>query len=306
MGLLDFLSGGRYKRAEQLGREASQIFADIQLPDIERMRLQLEGIVQQGVYTPEQADAILQEQTGFNRISTDPRLQQAQMEALRRLQGLSETGMDITDRARLFAISQAEGARSRGEREAILQNAAARGLSGSGLELAAQLGQQQGAATRGAAEGFGVAEAAQQRALQALQGAGGLAGQIRGQSFEEQAQRARAQDIINQFNTRQRQDVVNMNLAERNRAFQQNLTERQRVADQNAALRNQQQQYNKELLQRQFQNRMARAVGQAGALQNAAAQLTNQGSQGVDLFGGLIGSAAGGAMTGIGYGLTKK
>lgn len=305
MGLLDLFSGGRYKQAEQLGREASQIFANIQLPDIEKMRLQLEGLVQQGVYTPEQADAILQQNTEMEGISTDPRLRDAQMTALSRLQSVGDTGMDAIDRGRLNAIAADEATRARGAREAIIQNAGMRGLGGSGLELSAQLANQQGGATRASQRGFDVAAEAQQRALAAIQGAGGLAGQIRGQSWQEQAERARAQDIINQFNTRQRQDVVNANLMERNRAQQMNLGERQRIADAGAQTRNQQQMYNKNLYQQQFQNKMQRAGGQANAMTNAAQQLTQQGSQGVGLFGDIFKAGLGGAMTGVGYGLTR-
>ena len=77
-------------------------------------------------------------------------------------------------------------------RGAIMQHMQARGLGGSGSQLAAQLASQQGTANRAADMGSQFAIAGQQRALQALQNAGQMAGQQRGQSFDESATRGSA------------------------------------------------------------------------------------------------------------------
>lgn len=77
---------------------------------------------------------------------------------------------------------------------AARQQAAARGMTGSGAQMAAQLAAQQGAMNRGRSAATDIAMAGQQRALQALQGAGRTAGEMRGQSFEEGFKRGSAID----------------------------------------------------------------------------------------------------------------
>jgi hypothetical protein len=156
----------------------------------------------------QQMQTQLQGDTEFDKISEDPQLRQAQIAALAGLQGVVDSGgQTLQDQATLAKIQQDEGARERGAREALMQRAAQQGTSGSGFELAAQLANQQGAASRGAEQSLNVAAQAQQRALDALMQKGTLGGQVRGQDFSQEAQRAQAQDLINRFNTGQQTDM---------------------------------------------------------------------------------------------------
>jgi len=138
-------------------------------------------------------------------VSTDPELRQAQMSALDQLAREGKAGgLSIESRA---ALREAEGetsARERGSREAILQDMARRGMSGSGNELAAALTNQQGAAERNSAAGTRAAADARARALQAMTQSGQLAGAVRGQDFGETTTRAGAVDDRNRFNATQR------------------------------------------------------------------------------------------------------
>lgn len=93
----------------------------------------------------------------------------------------SEGGMDAQSRAALGQAQQANAAREQGARGAITQNAAMRGVGGSGTEIAAQLANQQGAANRNAMAGAQSAADARQRAIAALQGSASIAGGVRGQ-----------------------------------------------------------------------------------------------------------------------------
>lgn len=143
--------------------------------------------------------------TEFTTIATDPRLRDAQMTALARLsrEGAAN-GMGVEDRV---ALQQAQGEtaqRERGAREALLQNMAMRGQSGSGVELAANLASQQGAAQSNAMAGAQAAADARRRALAATAQSGALGGGIRGQDYGEQANRATAADSIARFNADQR------------------------------------------------------------------------------------------------------
>lgn len=143
--------------------------------------------------------------TEFNAIKTDPRLRDAQMTALSRLsrEGAAN-GMGVEDRVALNQAQNATAMRERGSREAILQNMAMRGQSGSGVELAANLAAQQGAAQSNATAGAQAAADARRRALAATAQSGALGGDVRGQDYGEQSNRASAADAISRFNADQR------------------------------------------------------------------------------------------------------
>lgn len=179
MGLFDsigdFLSGGNQSKAANASQSSTDQFGNLQLPDVSQMQLQLEQLVQQGVLTPEQAQTYLVQQSDMNNIETDPALFTAQMDALGGLQDISNNdGLTAADRAQLGQIQTQEDSAERGAREAILQNAQARGMGGSGIELLQQFQNQQDSATRKSQKDMDVAAMAQNRALQALQSAGSL------------------------------------------------------------------------------------------------------------------------------------
>lgn len=257
--------------------EIQDYFKDLKTPSSNDMELNLEGLVQQGILSPEEAQTILMEESEMTNISLDPRMKQAQMEALAGLQNISDSGgMTLTDDANLAKIENDEAIRSRGAREAILQNAQARGAGGSGLEIMAQLQNQQDSATRASSRDLDVAAQAQARALDALMQGGNLAGQMGAQDFSQQAQTAQAQDAIAAFNAKNRQGQQNLNTAARNQAQAQNLATTQGISDANVNVRNQQQQYNKNLPQQQFDNEIQKRSGQAGILSaNQQAQGAN-------------------------------
>lgn len=297
MGLFDsignFLSGGNNQRSANAQQSAVDQLSGLELPDVDQMQIQLEDLVQQGVITPEQAQAYLVQQSGLNGIQTDPKLHQAQMDALSGLQDISANkGLTAADQAQLSQIKTQEDTASRGAREAILQNAQARGMGGSGIELLQQFQNQQDAATRNSQRDLDVAGMAQNRALQALQQAGQLGGQIQAQDFGQKAQVAEANDAINKFNAQNSQAVNMANVQARNAAAAQNLGEKQRVADTNVASHNAQQQYNKGLQQQQFENAYRKAGGTAGALQQQAGGYMQAGKNTQDLIGTLLGAGA--------------
>lgn len=263
----------------QSGRtpQTRDYFADLDLPDVQDMELQLQQLVEQGVLTPEQAQAELVGRSEMDNISTDPRLKQAQMDALLGLQEISDGGgLTAMDRANLNRVQTEENTAARGQREAILQNAQARGMGGSGLELLSNLQNSQDAATRASQRDMDITGMAQERALEALMQGGQLGGQMQAQDFNQQAQIAGANDAISKFNAQNKQQVGMANVLANNQAQEANLANKQRVADQNVGTQNQQQQYNKGLIQQNYDNEIKKRSGQAGIAQaNAAAQGQN-------------------------------
>lgn len=253
-------------------------FGSIDAPNPADLAIHLEELVQQGSLSPEQAQTILQEKSAMGGITLDPKLKSAQMEALASLQEIGDSGLTATDKADFARIQSDEQARERGAREAILQNAEARGMGGSGLEIMSQLKNQQDSASRTAERDLDVAALAKQRALEALIQGGSMAGNIRNQDFNEQAQVAQAEDAISRFNTQNRQNQVNLNTAARNDASAKNLGVKQAIADTNTGMRNQQQIQNKNLIQQNFDNELKKRGGKQQVAQTNA-QIQGQNAQ---------------------------
>lgn len=141
--------------------------------------------------------------TAHERVQSEldptPRLQQARvLDELARQWG--EGGLDAGARADLAEGLGAAAQQERAQRGAILQGAAARGRTGSGTTLAAQMAAQQQSADRASRTGLRAAGDAQARAYQALADSGDLAGVMRGEDYRQASDRASARDRIEQFN----------------------------------------------------------------------------------------------------------
>lgn len=290
----DIISGGAFGDAKKSAEAGVDAFRDVDLPTYEELQIQLSQLVDSGQMTPEQAQAVMQDPSAMNKITLDPKLKQAQMEALASLQEIGQNkGLTDMDRAQLAQIQGEEQTQARGAREAILQNAQARGVGGSGLEMLSQMKNQQDSATRQAARDTSVAGMAQQRALQALQGAGQLGGQIGSQDFDQQARVAAANDAINQFNTANRNQFGLANTQAANDAQKFNLQKQFEVNKANTDIRNQQAIGNAGARQQVAQNQLNKAGGVSGAQQAVTATDVARGQTNVGLFGtGLQAGAA--------------
>jgi hypothetical protein len=223
--------------------------------EIQKLASSFDGVntPEYDTWTPDEydwlGDVTLGQQGGteFDNISLDPRMKDAQMQALMSLQDIGNNGgRTLADDANMNKILSSVNADDRGRREAILQNANARGMGGSGMEMLAQLDSSQAATSRANQGGLDVAAQAEMRALDAMQRAGLLGGQIRSQEFDEQAQRARSQDLINNFNT-----------GVGNTQIMHNSQGRQDVANQNVGVRNQVTPYANQLKGQGFQDQVA-------------------------------------------------
>ncbi len=267
-----------------------------QIPGIteQELNLLLPQIV--GELTPEMESYIDAGETAMAGIEADPRLRNAQLSALDYLSEIGETGLTAADRAAMSEIRRNTQSDAQAKQAQIIQDMAQRGTGGSGAELAARLSGSQAASDRMSRESDALIQQAQNRALQGITQSAGLAGEMRGQDFNQAGQIASARDAMNRFNTQNQQSLQQRNVGARNQAQLQNLQERQRVADAATGLKNQQQQYNKNLLQQQFQNRALVTQGRAGlaSQQAQASQQADAATKGA-LYG-TIGSAIGGAM----------
>jgi len=296
-GLLGNLFGSSERDAAERERKANlERIMGISLPTFEEQEIELERMRSAGELTPEMEDAISQEASKMEGVSADPRLQDTQYKVLDRLSKQGEEGLTAEDRAALNQVRR-EGARDQqSTQQSILAQMGARGAGGAGAELAAQLSSSQAGADRGSQESDRLAAMAQQRALQALSQSGTMATGMRGQEFGEKSDIARAQDEITRFNTANRQNVQQRNVASRNNAQAGNLSNAQNIMNQNVHLSNQQQMHNKALAQSQFDNRLKQAQAASGASQAVSAGHTANANATA-----ALGSGVGAALnTGIG------
>jgi len=295
--LVGGLVGQNQNRQARRGAEAAQaranaLIGNVKLPDIDLMKLNLESPELIGQYAPLLEQLQQMGPSAMEGVSTDPRLKQAQMQALEQLSGFSKGEMSLADSSMVEQIRRGAAAQGQARQSAILSEMQQRGQGGSGAELIARLKSGQAEADRASQEGMALQQMLQQRALSALSQQGQLAGSVRNQEFGEQSDIAKSRDIINQFNTQNKQNVGQRNVSSQNQAQLGNLNARQQVADSAVAMRNRQQQYNKALEQQRYANEMTRAQAMAGQQANLTNYLTGKGqadAQGItNAFQGAI------------------
>ncbi len=290
-------------RAAAIQDKELQALLAIQIPDPAQQRLALERFKQTGELTPQFQQAIKAAPSEFNKIVSDQRQKSAQNRALSELSDIgNKGGLRLQDKAALQEAQLQSQVQDRGARNAILDDAARRGQGGgSGMALQAQLQGQQAVGDRNARSALSVAGSAQDRALQAIMGAGDLATKGRGQDFAEQSARAQANDAINRFNTQNLMSTNAANVGIANNAQAQNLSERQRIADANVNTGNKEQQYNKELLQQKYNNQLGMANARNGIYNQQAQGAINQGQTQGNLWSALGQAGAGAAAAGSAY-----
>lgn len=290
------------KRARRAYEAALAQIAGVRVPTVEEQQLVLERPELVGEYqamleqTPEELA------TQMAGVSTDPRLAQAQMQALQSLTERGEQGLSAMDRAAFDQLQRSVAQQEQSRQQGILQNMAQRGVGGSGMELAARLQSSQNAADRAQQEAMQLAAQSQQARLQALAQAGALGGNVRQQEFGEKSDVARAKDVMSQFNLQNQLANRQRNIEEQRRAQAANLGERQRIAEAQSGISREQEMANKGLIQQHFSNEMQRAQAMAGQQSNLGA-LAGQRAAATGQMYANIGSGVGSAFAGL---ATKK
>lgn len=268
-------------------------YTSIGVPPIEAQQIVMQKYQSSGQWTPELAEAVKLGDSNLLGVSTDTGYTEAQKQALSQLQTIGNSGgMTLSDQAQLEKNQGNINADERGHREAILQDARQRGGYGSGTALAAQLMNQQNASNQAHQTGLDVNAQAQQRALQAIMSAGQLGGQMQEQQFGQQAEKAKAQDAINQWNAQNQQANRNNNIQLQNQAAQYNLGNNQNLSNANVDLTNKQGVYNAALPQQYFNNQLAVTQGKANARAGQATNLNQNAQQTANMWSGIGSSVA--------------
>lgn len=215
--------------------EMKKLLETIQNPTFDATSIPAEQFKVLEKYKPEVADFVKEQNPQIVTGKTEgARIgREAQLSALQKLRGLSETGDDIQSKAQTQAALDAAAAQAQGQRASILQQMAARGALTSGGTLASQLQAQQGANQLAQQGTLQSAAEAERRRLQAIRESAGLGSQIRGEDINLEAQNAA---IINDFNRRtasRQQDYGQYRAGTLNDAQLKNMGEAQRIAEMN-------------------------------------------------------------------------
>lgn len=290
---------GMYQQGQSADKAAAdmekavQAYLSVHVPDPAQQKLELERFQLTGQLSPKLEHAIKADPSAFEEIVKNQKYSQAQDQALSQLQSLGEEGgLSLSDKADLQEQMMLNANKDKANRDAITDEMSRRGQGGSGMELQAQLSGAQSAGDRDAQSRLRTLGSARDRALSSIMGAGELAGKLESQDYQQKSDLASARDRINSFNTENARSVHQRNTGTQNDAEASNLAMRQRVSDSNTDLANREQQYNKELYQKEYDNKMQKASGVAGAYGASAAGTRQAGAQTAQQYG-AIGSAVG-------------
>lgn len=163
-----------------------------------------------------------QEKSGMFDIKTDPRYKEHEMAALRELEDQSQNGFTARDKADMQRVENSTNRVNKGRLGAIQQNMQARGMSGSGMDLVAQMQSSQDANEIAAMKAIEQEGMMQDRKSSATRDLGQMSSQLQSRDFGQESAKAQAQDAINRFNTQNSNDNARYNNQGQNQTAQNN------------------------------------------------------------------------------------
>lgn len=306
MSLLDILTGGKSGEASSDEAAALAAIQGVQTPTEGQLTLpELQQYVNAGVMTPAQATAALQNSNAYNNIQTDPSTTEAEMTALNQMQNVAgDNGMTPEMQAQLTGALDQANTNTQGERASIQDSLAQRGVSGSLMGAASQqaaAGQDAQTANLSATQAAGTAE---QNALTAMANSGQLAGNINAQEYGQAANKAAAQNAINQWNAQNTTQNNQFNAQNQQASNLYNTQNAQTIGNANTENANARTQYNAQIPQTVYNDAMQKAGAEVGVRQGQAGVATGQGEQNAGIMGALTGlgvtSVFGGNRVGTG------
>lgn len=270
--------------------------ASIPVPTEEELRINPETNEYLGDFTPEMLEALSLGPSSYENVSVDPRLKENQMGALDMLSQLAETGFGEEDLAAFELAQRKANSQAVSQRNATLQDRQQRGIAGGGDELAANLMGNEQAASRLSEANLQQSIAQAEARKQAINQLASQSTSVRAQDYDEQARLAEARDLVNQYNTKNQQNVKNANTSASNVAGQSNLSNRQAHADGVTGIRNQTAQYNAQIPMQIYNAKMGNAsqMGQI-AMQDSKNQRQDSANTGAALA--QIGQGVAGAVS---------
>lgn len=303
MSLLDFVTGGKSSAATDAINKAEAAYANLKSPTVEQLTLpQLQQYVNDGLMTPAQAKAYLQNNNALETENVGQTGTQAQIEALNQLSRVADAGVNGTPEEQAqVAKTESDFNRSvGGQRGAIEQAMQARGIPSSLIAGALENQQVGQDATNANLADLQAQSNAYHHALEAMSGRAAAGSNLQGQQNTQANTVAQAQNAMQQFNAANQQATSSQNANLAQQAGSQNAQTKQNTSNANTETSNERTKYNAQLPEMVFQNEATKAAGEAGAFTNAAELAQQQGKQTAGIASGLLGTA--GTVIGAGYG----
>ena len=294
ISLLDFLTGGESNAAQNALNNARQVFGNVQVPTAAQLTLpQLQQYVIAGVMTPAQAQAALIQSNAYNGIQVDPAALESQMKSLEQLGTVaSQGGITPQMKAQLAEALNQVATQEHGANAAIEDQFAQRGIPTSLMAEANMRSEAANDANTANLTATQAAGQAEQNAINAMMNEGSLGGNIENELYGQAANKAAAQNAINQWNAGNRTNVSEANAARTQQANAYNTENAQNMANENTGLSNQRTEYNAQIPETIFNNQIQKASGEAGAYQNIASNAEKQANQNLDIAKGIVSAAS--------------
>lgn len=294
-GVSSWLQGGKDQQAEEALNRALATYSNVKEPTQQELSLpELQMYVEQGVITPAQAQAYLQDRNAFAEQNIPQTGTAAMVEALNQLSGIADAGPEGSAQHRsqvANTISQMNQAVA-GQRGAIEQEMAAKGTPSRMIQAALSNQYAGQDAQQAYLNSLQSQASAEQMALQALAGKGNLGQALQGQQNTQANTVAQAQNAMQQFNAANQQQSSQLNAQLRQQAEVANKANAQNVSNQNTQTQNARTAYNTGQRQTVFDNAMRKASGMAGVYGEQAKNYTDQGEKSAGTASAMIGTAA--------------
>lgn len=296
-GIAGGLVGNYFASKDRKKQEAliAQSLADLEAvglpPDLSK-RIIMQQFEQAGMLTPELERDIQAGESKVAQIKEDSSLRDAQMQALNKLQQVGATGLRAEDRAALNLARSQAAKDAEAQRQQVMQQMAARGMSGSGMELISQLQAGQAGTDRMSSEGDRIAAMASQNALQSLMQSGQLGGAIRSQDFNVEQTKAQAADLRDQFNIENSRSTQMRNLAAKNQAQAANLANQQEIMNKNVAMENAERQRMEQAKRDYWTDKLSYAQSKAAARSGQAQLMGAKADRTANMWTGIGSSGA--------------
>lgn len=276
---------------------AEQIIDAIGAPPDLSEKIILDQLQLAGVLTPELEADVRQLTSQVSQIQKDDQLRGLQTKALQEISKRGRVGLTPEERAQ-YNVLRGETQRDlEAKQQQIKQDLAMRGQAGGGAEIAARLLSSQESADRASEEADRISALASQRAMQAIAQSGEMAGNLRGQDFQEEVTKGSAADQFNRFNLENQMQIAQRNIDRRNVAQERNLGEKQRIQDTNVGMANQERYRQAEAKRQNWQDKLAAASAKIGVITGMTPGITQgmmqQGKAKANMWTGLAGGISG-------------
>lgn len=307
LGGIAVLAGAAGDGGKRQYKKNMQMWEDLvrYLPEYNQTKTDAPEMFSTGQAVGESYDPYIQ---GPNQVAQDsPEVRQKILQALGRLQGVSEQGLPLQDRIQAQEAQGALSQQSSRNQEAILRNLQERGRLGGGDEIAARMIGNQQSADMARGMGADLAQQSIANRLDATYGTAQMGQGLRGQDFGISSDRTGAMNRFNewasQLGTQARAQAAGSN----ERAQNYNLQNTQRLADTNvgAQYNNQLGNINREnqLKSQAYDDRYRQTSGASGGILKYAGYKDAEQKARENAIMGIgegVGSAVGGAFGGFG------